>query len=150
MELSGETLATYCRVAIQGMRRALNRFDDASVNLKPGGDQSNSAAVLIVHSCTAAIYWLSHIGIGNEVERDRAKEFQTHLTVSELHSVLDKLEANLVANALELGAIDERDHELRSLLPENDRSNSSVALYVMIELFQHLGHLEVTADALGL
>ena len=41
------------------------------------------------------------------------------------------------------------DHEYRAFLPGGDRSDAALVLHVFEELFQHLGHMEVTADALG-
>lgn len=34
-------------------------------------------------------------------------------------------------------------------MPGTDRSDGALVLHVLEELFQHLGHMEVTADALG-
>jgi hypothetical protein len=34
-------------------------------------------------------------------------------------------------------------------MPGGDRTDGALALHVLEELFQHLGHMEVTADALG-
>lgn len=36
----------------------------------------------------------------------------------------------------------------REFLPGTDRSDLAVVLYVLKELFQHLGHIELAADAL--
>lgn len=40
------------------------------------------------------------------------------------------------------------DNGARQFLPGTDRSDVAVVLYVLKELFQHLGHIELAADAL--
>ena len=41
------------------------------------------------------------------------------------------------------------EHDFRAFMPGEDRSDGALVLHVLEELFQHLGHMEVTADALG-
>ena len=42
----------------------------------------------------------------------------------------------------------EADPVLRQFLPGGDESDDSLVLHVLEELFQHLGHMEITADVL--
>ncbi len=37
----------------------------------------------------------------------------------------------------------------RVFLPESDTSDASVVIHVIEELYQHLGHMELAADALA-
>ena len=41
------------------------------------------------------------------------------------------------------------DHPFRDFMPGADRTDGALVLHVLEELFQHLGHMEVTADALA-
>ena len=41
------------------------------------------------------------------------------------------------------------EHELRVFLPGDDHSDAALVLHVFEELFQHLGHMQVTADAVA-
>lgn len=150
MDLAADTIAVYTRQALEGMHRALDRFDDDTVNARPHGDGTNSAAVLITHACASARYWFEHIGLGRHVDRDRDSEFTTLSTVGELHALVDLTTARLsdLAGDLDAGPT-ALDHELRALLPGGDTSDGSIVLHALEELFQHLGHLELTADALG-
>lgn len=131
------------------MERALDRFDDQTVNRKPHGDGTNSAAALITHACASATFWFEHVGLGRPVERDRDREFEATATTAELWTLLTTTSERLqsLAQDLETGP-SAADHELRAFLPGDDRSDSSIVLHVLEELFQHLGHLELTADGL--
>ncbi len=150
MELAPETVAVYARQALTGMGRALDRFDDRTVNLRPHGDSTNSAAGLIVHACTSSRYWFEHIGLGRHLDRDRDAELTARSTVAELRALLDDTADRLSALAAELDAGPTAvDHELRVFLHGGDTSDASLVLHTLEELFQHLGHLELTADAIG-
>ena len=150
MELQSSTVGIYVRQALAGMDAALDRFDDESVNRPPHGNQTNSAAALIVHACATATYWCEHVGLGRPVERDRDREFEATATVAELRDLVAMTSNRLttLAVALETGPTT-LDHEWRDSLHGGDGSDGSLVLHVLEELFQHLGHLELTADAVN-
>jgi hypothetical protein len=132
------------------MHRGLDRFDDVTVNVRPHGEQTNSAAALVTHSCASATFWFEHVGLGREVDRDRAGEFGAEATVAELRLLLDETAVRLTALADELDQVpDAPESDLREFLHGGDRSDASLVLHALEELFQHLGHLELTADAVG-
>jgi uncharacterized damage-inducible protein DinB len=150
VELRPGTVAVYTTQALEGMRRALDRFDDETVNRRPHGEATNSAAAIVTHACAAATFWFDHVGLGRDTERDRDAEFTTEATVADLHILVDRTEEQLTTLAAELDTGPSAgDHELRVLLPGGDTSDASVVLHALEELFQHLGQLELTADALG-
>ena len=68
------------------MDRALGRFDDHTVNRRPHGDETNSAAVLVTHACASAVFWFEHVGLGRDSDRDRDAEFIAESTVDGLRS----------------------------------------------------------------
>ena len=150
MQLRPETIAIYFRQALSNMESALDRFDDTSVNIAPHGVKTTSAAGLIVHSLAAAQFWMQDVGLGEAMERDRESEFVAEATVAELRSLLVAAKEQLadLAFRLEQGPT-AVDHEVRLFLHEDDGSDGSVVLHTFEELFQHLGHLELTADAVG-
>ena len=150
MELAATTIATYARRSLDEMAEALDRFDDQTVNVRPFGSGTNSAAALIIHACAAAGFWLEHIGIGRHVDRDREAEFSAEATIDELQSLIAETRTRLTGLAAEFDAgPTATDHELRVFLPDGDTSDGSVAIHALEELFQHLGHLEITADAIN-
>jgi hypothetical protein len=149
MELRPETIRAYTRQALEGMHRALDRFDDDTVNLRPHGDTTNSAAVLVTHACASSRYWFEDVGVGRHVDRHRPSEFTTRSTVAELHALIDRTIGQLDSLAGELAdGSTALDDERRRGLPGGDGSDASIVLHALEELFQHLGHLELTADAL--
>ncbi len=150
MDLEAATIKHYLDVVFAGMKRVLDRLDDESVNVRPKDWGTNSVAGLIVHCCELAPSWFETAGLGRHGERDRDAEFATAATVVELRT---RIETTLVR----LGPIVDDfidgptagDHELRVFLPGDDRSDAALVLHVFEELFQHLGHMEVTADAMS-
>ena len=133
------------------MDRVLDRLDDDRVNKRPDGWGTNSVAGLIVHCCELAPSWFQTPGLGRESARDRDAEFSTTATVAELR------ERILAAADRSCTLVDEfaagptaSEHPLREFMPGSDRTDGALVIHVLEELFQHLGHMEVTADALSL
>ncbi len=102
MELQSGTVGLYLRQALTGLVTALDRFDDESVNRRPHGDRTNSAAALIVHACAAATYWFEHVGLGRPIERDRDGEFEATATVEDLRGLLAVTSGRLAELAIDL------------------------------------------------
>jgi hypothetical protein len=149
MELDAEGIQLYVRHAFAGMARVLDRLDDGSVNRKPVGWGTNSPAGLIVHCCELAPSWFEMPGLGRDSDRDRDAEFAAQATVAELRARLDTATERTCALVEEFDAgPTTTDHPFREFMPGTDRSDGALVLHVLEELFQHLGHLEVTADAL--
>lgn len=149
MDLTATTSFVYIQHAYDGMRRVLDRMDDETVNQRPHGPTTNSVAALVVHCCELAPFWLDHVGFDHPTTRDREAEFVAEATVAELRDRIDDVTKR--CHDL-LGALDGGStatyHPLRAFLPGGDRSDTALVLHVLEELFQHLGHMELTADAL--
>jgi len=150
LPLDAATIDLYLRHAFRGMGAVLDRLDDETVNQRPPGWGTNSVAGLVVHCCELAPSWFAMPGLGRESNRDRDAEFQAQATVAELRSRLEAAAEQTVALAAEFVAGPTvADHPFRDFLPGTDRSDGALVLHVLEELFQHLGHMEVTADALA-
>lgn len=150
MDLEAATVQHYLRHVFAGITKVLDRVDDATVNVRPEPWGTNTIAGLVVHCCELAPSWFETPGLGRDSVRDRDAEFQTTATVADLRARV----AEAVGRCEELAVEFERgptspDHEFRGFLPGADRSDAALVLHVFEELFQHLGHMEVTADALG-
>lgn len=150
MQLGPDTVRHYVAHAFGGMDRVLDRLDDDTVNQRPAGWGTNSVAGLVVHCCELAPSWFEMPGLGRESERDRDTEFTTTATVAELRERIEtaRRRCDVLVDEFETGPT-AGDHEFRAFLPGGDRSDAALTLHVLEELFQHLGHMEVTADALG-
>ena len=150
MELEVTTVEVYLRHAFGQMSGVVDRLGDEKVNLKPHGPHTNSVAALVVHCCEVAKFWLGHVGLDKPSQRDRDAEFEATATVAELLARIDEALAQAVADvaAMQAGPT-ALDHPVREIMPGGDTSDAAVVLHVIEELFQHLGHMELTADALA-
>lgn len=148
MELDASTVDLYIRHAFAGMTRVLDRLDDGTVNEKPPDWGTNSVAGLIVHCCELAPSWFAMPGLGRDSTRDRDAEFAATGTVADLRARIDDAVERTSALLAEFSVGPTTpDHEFREFMPGTDRTDGALVLHVLEELFQHLGHMEVTADA---
>ena len=149
MELTTATVCTYFDRAFRGMHRVLDRLDDHLVNQRPHGDSTNTVAALVTHCCGMAPFWLEHVALDLPTDRDRDAEFEAKASMTQLRDAIDELRARCEELLGRLEATPTATyHPLRAELPGGDRSDTSIVLHVLEELFQHLGHMELTADAL--
>ena len=144
------TVDLYVRHAFSGMAAVLDRLDDETVNQCPEGWGTNTVAGLVVHCCELAPSWFAMPGLGRDSERDRDAEFRAHGTVAELRARIDAAADQTGALAAEFVAGPTvGDHPFREFMPGTDRTDGALVLHVLEELYQHLGHMEVTADAVA-
>ena len=150
MKLTPETAETYVRLAGRQMLDVADRLGDELVNVRPPGPATNSVAALVVHCCGVGEFWLGCVGLGRPSTRDRDSEFTAVATVAELHAMveatLDQISADI--RSLDAGGASDENREVRLTLEGSDDSDASLVLHVIEELFQHLGQMELTADAL--
>ncbi len=149
VELSPGTSSWYVRRAFEQMLGVVDRLGDDRVNEQPIGPITNAVAPLVIHCCGVAEFWLGHVGVGRESTRQREQEFSRRATVAELHEMVDAAQRQIDADleAIEAGAESEYAAG-RQFLSDDDRSDAALVLHVIEELFQHLGHCEIAADAL--
>ena len=148
MELTPEVAGKYVRLAFEQMLTVADRLGDDRVNERPLGPATNAVAAIVVHCCGVSEFWLGHVGLGRESIRSREDEFRATATVGELHDLvaatLAQVEADLLA--IEAGAESAyAEGRVFLVVPEGD---ASLVVHVIEELFQHLGHCELAADAL--
>ena len=137
------------RHAFRQMLEVAERLGDDRVNERPLGPETNAVAALVVHCCEVTEFWIGHVALGRPSDRDRESEFSSTATVSDLHAMVEKM---LVQVGEDLAAIDEgrtqSDRAGRQFLEGGDESDGAIVLHVLEELYQHLGHMELAADAL--
>jgi uncharacterized damage-inducible protein DinB len=148
MELEPDTAYVYVRHAFAQMLEVAARLGDEKANVRPFGPSTNAVAALVVHCCEVTKAWWGHIGLGEPSVRDRETEFSRTATVAELYDMVEETLAAADGYLQRLGAGETTDNSNRELLPGGDVSDASLVLHVVEEVFQHLGHIELTADAL--
>jgi uncharacterized damage-inducible protein DinB len=151
MELERGTAELYMRHAFEQVLGVADRLGDDRVNERPLGPDTNAVAALVVHCCAVTEFWIGHVALGRPTSRDRESEFSTTATVSELHAIVARTLAQV---AEDLAAIDEgqvqADRTGRQFLEGGDESDGAIVLHVLEEIYQHLGHMELAADALAI
>jgi phage gp36-like protein len=148
MLLAADTARVFVDQAFDGLLRVVDRLGDDLVNVKPVDPDTTSVAALVVHCCGVAEYWLSHVALGDPSERDRDAEFAAVASVAALHERVASARV-VVAGCLDrLEGGDGTDPTYRPPVWGGDTSDAAIALHVVEELFQHLGHAELSADVL--
>lgn len=149
MELSTETAFGYLRLGFDQLVAVADRLGDDRVSRRPLGPSTNSVAAISVHLCGVTEFWLGHVGLGRPSSRDRDAELEATATVAELRErigrTLDQAHEDLAA--LSSGSAGPSPHAGRRQYLV-DESDAALVLHVIEELFQHLGHAELTVDAL--
>lgn len=148
MELSPATAERYVRHAFRQMLDVADRLGDEQVNERPHGASTSSVAALIVHCAALTPWWLGHVALGDSTGRDRDREFEATAALAELHEIVGSTVAQVGPLLARLEAGEGTDEGGRRFLLDGDESDASVVVHVLEELYQHLGHMELTADAL--
>jgi len=148
VEFAAATAEIYVRRAFAEMLKVVDRLGDEHVNTRPIGPDTNAVAGLIVHCCGVSEFWLGHVALARPTERVRDDEFARTATVAELHELVARACDQTVADIRSLDAGLGQDEGGRQFLEEGDGSDAAVILHVLEELYQHLGHMEIAADAL--
>ena len=148
MLLGADTARVFVDHALDGMLRVVDRLGNDLVNLRPVGPDTTSVAALVVHCCGVAEYWLGHVALGDPSERDRDAEFAARASVAELRERVDGARVVVVRclDRLERGGGTAPTR--RPPLWGGETSDAAIVLHVVEELFQHLGHAELSADVL--
>ena len=149
MELPAATITTYLRHPLEQLLVVADGLGDDGVNERPLGPGTNSVAALVVHCCGMLEFWVGHVALGRPTGRDRDAEFTATATLDELHALVDETVARLEGDVAAIDAGDALANEAREFLLAGDGSDADLLVYVVHELYQHLGHAEVTADALS-
>jgi uncharacterized damage-inducible protein DinB len=148
MLLGVDTARVFVDQAFDGLLCVVDRLGDDLVNVRPVGPDTTAVAALVVHCCGVAEYWLGHVALGDPSERDRDAEFATVASVAELHERVTAVRV-VVASCLDrLEGDGGTDPTGRPPVWGGLRSDAAIVLHVVEELFQHLGHAELSANVL--
>jgi DinB superfamily len=148
-ELTPQTAHRYARLAFGRMLAVAERMGDDLVNIRPHGIGTNPVGALIVHCCGVCEFWLGHVALGRDSDRDREAEFTTTVSVAELRTLVESTVRQVELDLVDVDCSPPSPHAAgRELLADGDRSDGALVLHVLEELFQHLGHAELAADAI--
>ncbi len=147
VELTSAQVTLYVDRAFQQMLAVAERLGDARASERPIGPSTNSVAALIAHCAGVCEFWLGHVGLGRADHRDRDAEFTATATVAELRALVAASLARASADLAALDGATVSPHEADVFRAVSDNP-TGLALKVIEELYQHLGHCELAADAL--
>lgn len=138
-----EAARTILAESFDAMREAIAGATPGSLDRRPAGDDTNSIAVLAVHSMNSTRWWLSVALDVTPPERDRPSEFlATAENADELLALFDGLAADCRAildtdAPLDAGALRTGNH--------GEVVTAAWALLHAVEHFQeHVGHIQLT------
>lgn len=131
------------------LRAAVDGLPDEALNWKPGGEDTNSVAVLVTHVLHSTRSWISTAVGAPLPDRDRDSEFKTAVErTSELLALLDDFGAQILALLNDAADIDWSANRKTHMRPDPslpDYVPASFALLHAIEHFgQHVAHVSLT------
>lgn len=123
------------------------------VSDRPYLEGSNSVYSLVTHCVGVTEWWFGHVVLGRASQRDRDAEFDATGTVSELQTMVNQFRSSLPELVRQVARTAQPESGHLDSLTAEDRAwpwtTASVVLHVIEELFQHAGHVDITADLLA-
>jgi hypothetical protein len=140
----------FADLALRGMARIVADLGDDLANRRPPFPGANSPYVILTHCLGVLEYWAGATIAGRSIERDRAAEFTAGGPVAPLLVRAEKARERMDED---LAGFDTWDAPQSVHRDPNDpvpysETKGAVLLHVLEELFQHLGQMEITRDAL--
>lgn len=149
MTITVDDFEVFCRRSFDGVRRVVDRLGDDLINERPRATAGNSPYALVTHIVGACEWWVGHIVLGDEIDRDRDGEFVASGTVAELHQAIAAWLDDLAERKPRLAATTELAGMPATEDPlDGEWTVGAALIHAYEELAQHLGHLEITADLL--
>ena len=120
---------------------------EGALSRPPEVEGANSVFALITHCCGVMEHWGGEVIAGREVNRERASEFTATGTIASLEervaAQLRRWRADLAdfdAQEVPRGPVERYEGEPEVI------TQGFVVLHVIEELYQHLGHVDLTVD----
>jgi hypothetical protein len=136
------------REDLKDLRAAVDGLPADALNWKPGGDDTNSAAVLVTHVLNSTRWWLSNAVGAPLPDRDRASEFRvTEDNPGALTALVDEFRGD-IGRVLD-GAADvdwgaaRKTHAASGDGPENVPAAWAL-LHAIEHLREHVAHVSLT------
>jgi hypothetical protein len=134
---------------LKELRDAVDGLPDEALNWKPGGEDTNSVAVLTTHVLHSTRSWISTAVGAPLPDRDRASEFRvTGDSTADLLALVDDFGPQILKLLDEGGEIDWAANRKAHMRPDPDLPEyvpASFALLHAIEHFgEHVAHVSLT------
>ena len=133
---------------VEDMRPAIEGVSPEALNWRPAGDDTNSLAILVVHSMTSSRTWLTVAVGAPEPERDRDAEFRTKVgDADELLEVFEALAEDCRAALATDDDVDwaaERSPKRRPGSAPETITSGWTLLHALGHLREHVAHLQLT------
>lgn len=143
------TLQWYVDRALDQLLAHASSLGDGRINERPDLDGANSVFALVTHCCGVMERWGGEVVAGRSITRDRAAELVATGTLAQLQDLvaaqrrrwIDDL-AGYDATARPVGPVRREQGDPEVI------TQGHVVLHVVEELYQHLGHADLTVDLL--
>jgi uncharacterized protein (DUF952 family) len=140
-----ELHAAYVENAFEHLLRVAERVGPR-LHDRPVGEGTTSVGALVLHCAELCEFWLGHLALGRPSSRDRDAEFLATPSLEELRARVARARSQAAHDLREVAAgRGGHPSELR-VFALGDGSDEDLAMYVLKELHQHLGHAELSAD----
>lgn len=128
-----------------GFRKEMDGLPAEALDWVPGPEM-NSIAVLVAHTTGSLRYWIGEAALGEPVNRDREREFQTKgVSAAEL---LQRLDVFLAYVRIALPKMDWKELAEESSAQQNGKpvTRGWALLHALEHGYLHLGHVQLTAQ----
>lgn len=150
--VSGDECLSFITRAVENMTRIVVELGDELANRRPRLPGANSPFQLVTHCLGVLDYWAGRCIAGRGIQRDRDAEFTAEGRTAELAA----RSATAIGQARSDIAKLQPRQPLRYAPPsswqptdvEQSLTQSEALIHIIEELYQHLGHLELTRDIL--
>ena len=120
---------------------------EEALSRPPEVEGANSVFALITHCCGVMEHWGGEVIAGREVNRDRAAEFTATGTIASLEERVAAQLRRWRADMADFDAGEEPRGPVERYEGEPEViTQGFVLLHVIEELYQHLGHVDLTVD----
>lgn len=142
-----QTAQWYVDTALAKLLSRADELGDDLVSVRPDLEGANSVFALVTHCCGVLEQWGGAIIAGREVARDRSAEFRAEGSIAQLEAMVSAQRSRWLRDLADYDAgapprVEPRRHDGD---PETI-TQGWVVLHVLEELYQHLGHVEITVD----
>ncbi|MGA8295561.1 MAG: DUF664 domain-containing protein [Acidimicrobiales bacterium] len=151
IEVDVADVTYYVDHVLETMVEILRTLGDELANEKPAIAGANSPFQIVTHCLGVMEFWGGERIAGREVHRDRPAEFAASGRIDDLIETVAGQRERFFADlsSLESRAAPKNPGSAAGADDPSAKSQSGVVLHVLEELFQHLGHLEITRDVLA-